>query len=106
MNDPEAIKVLPLASKGFEPFPWPEGLWQTDKPKFVESGERCREHRRALIVRLWLGLTHSYHPFHTLDLAQAILNAAEWSVLLCGCEAFGTPAEAEIKTIPPPASPA
>ena len=33
------------------------------------------EHRRALMVRLWLGLTNSYNLFHTRDLTPAILNA-------------------------------
>jgi len=29
-----------LASKGFETFPFPEGLWQTANPKLAEIGER------------------------------------------------------------------
>ena len=52
----------------FETFPFPEGLWQTANPFLAAIGERYHEHRRALMLQLWLGLTDIYNLFHTRDL--------------------------------------
>ncbi|MBP6725743.1 MAG: hypothetical protein KA132_00820 [Thauera sp.] len=55
----------------FETFPFPQGLWQADNPTLATLGERYHEHRRALMKRLWLGLTDIYNLFHTRDLTRA-----------------------------------
>lgn len=55
----------------FETFPFPQGLWQSANPKLVTIGEYYHEHRRALMKRLWLGLTDIYNLFHTRDLNPA-----------------------------------
>jgi hypothetical protein len=55
-------------SKCFDTFPFPQGLWQTANPNLATLGERYHEHRRALMKRLWLGLTDIYNLFHTRDL--------------------------------------
>ncbi len=60
-------------SNCFETFPFPDGLWQTANPKLAEIGERYHEHRRALMLRLWLGLTNIYNLFHSPDLTPAIV---------------------------------
>lgn len=52
----------------FETFPFPLDLWQTPNPALAEIGKRYHEHRRALMLRLWLGLTDLYNVFHTRDL--------------------------------------
>ena len=52
----------------FETFPFPAGIWQTANPALAEIGERYHEHRRALMLQLWLGLTDIYNLFHTRDL--------------------------------------
>jgi hypothetical protein len=58
-------------SKCFETFPFPEGLWQTPNPLIAAIGERYHEHRRCLMLSLWLGLTDIYNLFHASDLAPA-----------------------------------
>ena len=55
----------------FETFPFPLGLWQTANPNLATLGERYHEHRRALMKRLWLGLTDIYNLFHIRDLTVA-----------------------------------
>jgi hypothetical protein len=52
----------------FETFPFPAGLWQTADPALAAIGERYHEHRRALMLSLWLGLTDIYNLFHCRDL--------------------------------------
>lgn len=55
----------------FVTFPFPEGLWQTPNPALVDLGFAYHEHRRALMLQLWLGLTDLYNIFHTRDLTSA-----------------------------------
>lgn len=55
----------------FDTFPFPHGLWQTPNPALADLGERYHEHRRALMLNLWLGLTDLYNLFHTRDLTPA-----------------------------------
>ena len=55
-------------SKCFDTFPFPEGLWQTADPALATIGERYHEHRRSLMLSLWLGLTDIYNLFHSRDL--------------------------------------
>lgn len=52
----------------FETFAFPGGQWQTANPQLAEIGERYHEHRRTLLLRLWLGLTDIYNLFHDRDL--------------------------------------
>jgi len=56
----------------FETFPFPEGLWQTGDPSLVSIGELYHEHRRELMLRLWLGLTDIYNLFHARDLEKRL----------------------------------
>lgn len=55
-------------SKCFETFPFPKDLWQTANTSLANIGERYHEHRRALMQKLWLGLTDIYNLFHTREL--------------------------------------
>ena len=52
----------------FETFAFPAGQWQTPNPDLALIGERYHEHRRDLMLRLWLGLTDIYNLFHATDL--------------------------------------
>jgi methylase of polypeptide subunit release factors len=52
----------------FESFPFPTGLWETPSSVLVDLGERYHEHRRVLMLRLWLGLTDVYNLFHSNEL--------------------------------------
>jgi hypothetical protein len=58
-------------SKCFETFAFPEGLWQTANPALATLGERYHEHRKSLMLSLWLGLTDIYNLFHARDLTPA-----------------------------------
>src|ERR1019366_6479753 len=55
----------------FETFAFPEGLWQTANPALAAIGERYHEHRKSLMLSLWLGLTDIYNLFHARDLTPA-----------------------------------
>lgn len=55
----------------FETFPFPQGLWQTPNPALADLGAAYHEHRRALMLDLWLGLTDIYNLFHARDLTPA-----------------------------------
>lgn len=55
-------------SKCFDTFAFPAGQWRTANPQLATIGERYHEHRRALMLRLWLGLTDIYNLFHDRDL--------------------------------------
>lgn len=57
----------------FDTFPFPKGLWQTSDQTLVSSGTCYLEHRRALMLHLWLGLTDIYNLFHNRDLTPAIV---------------------------------
>lgn len=52
----------------FETFAFPSGQWQHPDPELTAIGERYHEHRRDLMLRLWLGLTDIYNLFHAPDL--------------------------------------
>ncbi len=60
-------------SKCFESFPFPEGLWGTPDLHLASIGERYHEHRRALMHRLWLGLTDIYNLFHARNLTANLV---------------------------------
>jgi hypothetical protein len=52
----------------FETFAFPAGQWQTANTQLADIGERYHEHRRVLMLQLWLGLTDIYNLFHAPDL--------------------------------------
>jgi hypothetical protein len=55
-------------SECFDTFAFPAGQWQHPNPDLAALGERYHEHRRDLMLRLWLGLTDIYNLFHAPDL--------------------------------------
>lgn len=62
----ETLQYSP--SDCFETFAFPAGQWQQPNPDLAAIGERYHDHRRDLMLRLWLGLTDIYNLFHTPDL--------------------------------------
>lgn len=52
----------------FETFAFPAGQWQHPNPDLAAIGAAYHEHRRDLMLRLWLGLTDIYNLFHAPDL--------------------------------------
>lgn len=52
----------------FDTFAFPEGLWKTTNPALADLGEGYHEHRKSLMLSLWLGLTDIYNLFHARDL--------------------------------------
>jgi hypothetical protein len=52
----------------FENFAFPNGLWQITNPVIAGIGERYHEHRRGLMLSMWLGLTDIYNLFHSREL--------------------------------------
>ena len=65
----------------FATFAFPEGLSQTPSAGLAEIGERYHEHRRKLMLSLWLGLTDVYNLFHSRevegDLAKHFASRAK-----------------------------
>ena len=55
----------------FETFAFPEGLSKTSNPGLATLGQRYHEHRKSLMLSLWLGLTDIYNLFHARDLSPA-----------------------------------
>ncbi|MGB8854343.1 MAG: DNA methyltransferase [Pirellulales bacterium] len=55
-------------SKCFETYAFPDGLWQTPSAGLADIGSRYHEHRRQLMLSLWLGLTDVYNLFHSREL--------------------------------------
>jgi hypothetical protein len=55
-------------SKCFDTFAFPEGLWQTPSAGLADIGSRYHEHRRQMMLSLWLGLTDVYNLFHSREL--------------------------------------
>jgi hypothetical protein len=58
-------------SKCFDTFAFPEGLWHIARPTLAAIGERYHEHRKSLMVSLWLGLTDIYNLLHARDLSPS-----------------------------------
>ncbi len=52
-------------SKCFDTFAFPGDLWRTPSAALAALGEGYHEHRRHLMLRLWLGLTDVYNLFHS-----------------------------------------
>jgi hypothetical protein len=60
-------------SKCFETFAFPEGLWDTPHLGLAALGEYYHDHRKSLMLSLWLGLTDIYNLFHAHDLSPAMV---------------------------------
>jgi hypothetical protein len=56
----------------FETFAFPAGIWQQARPELATIGAQYHEHRRLLMLHLWLGLTDVYNLFHTPRLDEAV----------------------------------
>ncbi len=74
-------------SKCFDTFAFPAGQWQQPNPDLAAIGERYHEHRRDLMLRLWLGLTDIYNLFHAPDLGARLTKlftkraqTADWMI--------------------------
>ena len=52
----------------FESFPFPAALWLESDGLLHTHGSRYHEHRRHLMLSLWLGLTDVYNLFHSREL--------------------------------------
>jgi hypothetical protein len=52
----------------FETFAFPEGLGHPPRARLAVIGSRYHEHRRHLMLSLWLGLTDVYNLFHSREL--------------------------------------
>ena len=57
----------------FETFAFPEGVWHTADPDIASIGERYHEHRKSLMLSLWLGLTDIYNLLHARNLSPAMV---------------------------------
>ena len=57
----------------FVTFAFPDILWQDQNPMLASIGERYHEHRKSLMLSLWLGLTDIYNLFHAHDLSPAMV---------------------------------
>jgi hypothetical protein len=55
-------------SKCFDTFAFPDALWKSANPALAAIGERYHDHRKSLMLSLWLGLTDIYNLFHARDL--------------------------------------
>jgi len=56
-----------------ETFAFPAGLWLTPSPVLADIGERYHEHRRSIMLHLWLGLTDLYNLFHNRSLDPVLV---------------------------------
>jgi hypothetical protein len=55
-------------SNCFETFCFPEGVLQIEDATAADIGSHYHEHRRQLMLSLWLGLTDVYNIFHAREL--------------------------------------
>ena len=60
-------------SNCFDTFAFPGNLWHDASAELAAIGERYHEHRRQLMLKLWLGLTDIYNLFHDRDLSPALV---------------------------------
>lgn len=56
----------------FETFAFPRGLWTNQNQPLLTIGEQYHEHRRNLMLSLWLGLTDIYNLFHSREVEKDI----------------------------------
>lgn len=52
----------------FVTFSFPADGWHIESPSLADIGSRYHEHRRQLMLSLWLGLTDVYNLFHSREL--------------------------------------
>lgn len=57
----------------FETFAFPGNIWNEENVELAELGERYHEHRKQLMMTLWLGLTKVYNLFHDPELSVEIV---------------------------------
>jgi hypothetical protein len=57
----------------FDTFAFPADLWRIANPSLAALGECYHEHRKSLMLSLWLGLTDIYNLFHARDLSPALV---------------------------------
>jgi hypothetical protein len=60
-------------SKCFDTFAFPDGLWHTANRDLASIGERYHEHRKSLMLSLWLGLTDIYNLLHARALSPTMV---------------------------------
>jgi hypothetical protein len=58
----------------FETFAFPGDIWNEENETLAEIGERYHDHRRELMLSLWLGLTKIYNLFHDQKLSVEIVQ--------------------------------
>jgi len=58
----------------FETYAFPNDLWGIANADLSEKGEQYHEHRRSVMLSLWLGLTDIYNLFHARDLTPALVS--------------------------------
>lgn len=61
-------------SNCFGTFAFPRNIWAEENADLAEIGERYHEHRRELMLSLWLGLTKIYNLFHDPELSVEIVQ--------------------------------
>jgi hypothetical protein len=49
----------------FDTFPFPRGVWALPCDELAKIGREYHDHRRCLMLSLWLGLTDIYNLFHS-----------------------------------------
>lgn len=63
------------SSRCFETFAFPGNIWNAENESLAQSGEHYHEHRRQLMLMLWLGLTKIYNLFHDPELSVETVQA-------------------------------
>jgi hypothetical protein len=61
-------------SKCFDTFPFPDGVWISSNPILAALGQRYHEHRKSLMLSLWLSLTDIYNLFHARELTPVLVQ--------------------------------
>lgn len=61
-------------SNCFETFAFPGNIWDEENETLAQIGEGYHEHRRQLMLMLWLGLTKIYNLFHDPELSVEIVQ--------------------------------
>jgi hypothetical protein len=54
----------------FATFPFPGNIWEEQNSELEQIGEAYHTQRKALMLKLWLGLTEIYNLFHDPDLNE------------------------------------
>ncbi len=60
----------------FITYAFPRGLWQKPNPTLAAIGKNYHQHRKALMLSLWLGLTDLYNLFHICELTPEMVAKA------------------------------